>query len=61
MGRGAKVSSSRVTELGAEYIRDRTYEDAGCDGIVLGGRTGNGDGRASDVRKIDLCGVASQS
>lgn len=52
MGRGTKVGSSRVTrtELGTEHVRLWTYEVVGCGGIVLGGRTRDGDGRASDVR-----------
>ncbi len=53
---GVKVRPSRVTDLGAEGFELRTY-DAGCEGIVLGGRGRDGDGGASNIREADLCEI----
>jgi hypothetical protein len=37
--------------------RKATYENVRRDSIVLWGRAGNGHGRTSDVREVDLFGM----
>ena len=52
---GAKrVRSSAAVTIG--HGRSATYESVRRDGVILGGRAGDGDGRSSDVREVDCFG-----
>lgn len=48
--RRKRVRSSAAVTIG--HGRSATYEN----GVILGGRAGDGDGRASDVREVDFFG-----